>query len=278
MYSRLPRCHKKYEYGYKYTDDLGFNVVGTKPEIHPLMHSEEYTFLSPGYILNDVENKQTQFKTKMFISLSIEKNIDGKLIAVTKLENKSNKSYFVHSIFLTLFKLKSSDNYSSSCRQDLLIVTNSTRLEYIGGKCHGYDDRFDSDEWVEIGPGKIYIMRINLDNNLYTFPSGNRMYSIGTLDYPFVDIQWFSLQRIYDSVFNILKWRYDYKIEQDENYLFLHNISFTSPPTIKDDFYKFMRTYISDRNIISKHQFTIRSKQILIEINGSALFPSKNNR
>lgn len=277
-YADFPVVTKKYEYGYKFMDDLGFNVLGEEPEFHPLINSEKYTFLYPGYILNDVENRHIQLKKNMFISLSIINNHAGKLNVTTKLTNNSNESYFIHRFFLTLFGLNSTDGYSASCRQDLLIVTNSARLEYVGGKCHGYDDSFNSGDWVEIGPGKIYSMSIDLDNTLYTFPPGHHMYSIGTLEYPFVDAQWFLHQRVYGAMFNILKWRYECKMGQAEKYLMLRSICSKNSSAIKDDFYEFMHFYIKGDGGISQHEFRIRSEQVYIDVDGSELFLSRNNK
>lgn len=53
---------KKYEYGYTFRDELGFNILGGEPMFHPLIDSEEYTFLYPGYMLNDEENRYIQSK------------------------------------------------------------------------------------------------------------------------------------------------------------------------------------------------------------------------
>ncbi|ECF3155635.1 hypothetical protein ACVUCS_004460 [Salmonella enterica subsp. enterica] len=272
----VPTVTKKYEYGYKYKDEYGFNVLRGRPEFHPLTNNEEYTFLSPGYLFNDVKNRQIQLRTNMFVVLLIEGIRNGRLKLTTQLINKSNKSYFIHSIFLTLFKVNSNDGYSSSCRQDLLIVTKSARLEYMGTFCHGYDDSPDSGDWVELVPGKIYSMSMYLDNTLYTFPSGHRMYSIGTLEYPFVDAQWFSHQRINYSTFNILKWRYECKVDRRKNYLISLNVCINNTSIIEDNFYKFIQLYTVDDNGTSQHEFKIRSEQILIDIDGSELLKNKS--
>lgn len=277
-YADFPVVTKKYEYGYTFRDELGFNILGEEPKFHPLIDSEEYTFLYPGYMLNDEENRYIQSKKNIFITLSVINNHGAKLDVTTRLINKGNESYFIHKFFLTLFSLNSTDGYSASCRQDLLIVTNSARLEYIGGNCHGYDESFDSSDWMEIEPGEIYPITIGLDNTLYTFPPGHQVYSIGTLEYPFVDAQWFSHQRIYRAMFNIFKWRYECKVGQGEKYFMLRDICSKNSVAIKDDFYEFMRFYIKGDGGISQHEFRIRSEQVYIDVDGSELFSFVNNK
>ncbi|AUZ63341.1 hypothetical protein C2U53_05460 [Citrobacter sp. CFNIH10] len=272
----FPVVTKKYEYGFKYKDKHGFNVLGEKAQFHPLINNEKYTFLFPGYLFNDMENRNLQFKKNMFVVLSVDKKTNGKLKINTRLENRSNKSYFIHSIFLNLFNENSKEGFSSSCRQDLMIVTNSTRLEYMGGFCHGYDDSPYSGDWVEIRPGEIYSMSMYLDNKLYTFPSGHRTYSIGTLEYPFVDAQWFSRQRINNLMFNVLEWRHECVFNHDKNYLIPRNFCIDinhNIPFIENDFYDLMSLYNEDNSSLPQHEFKVRSEQVFVDIDGNKLLP-----
>lgn len=267
----FPIVTKKYQYGYKYKDDYGSNILGEAPRFHSLVNIEKYIFLYPGYLYSDELNKKIQSEKSMFVLLNIEKNDKDKLIAITKFVNKSNKSYFIHNFFITLFKDKSMYGYSSGCRQDFLIVTNSARLEYMGYSCHSYDEDPNSGNWVKIGPGKSFSMKTYLDNSLYTFPSGLRKYSIGTLEYNFVDEDWLSFQRVNVMISAILEWQDHCGFNQWRRELIFNHDCNKNVGIVEKNFFRTNYFFGSYSEALSQHEFKIRSEPVIIEVNGSLL-------
>ncbi|HHN8624115.1 hypothetical protein [Escherichia fergusonii] len=250
---------KKYGYGYGES-----RIVTDSPFFYPLRDDEKYVFLSPGYLLDDKGNKKLQSEINMFIRLFAEQKSKKEVVMTIEFENKSHHSFYLPDIFLTFFKKNKQDMaYTSSCKQDFLIITDNSRLDFLGSFCNGYDDDPDSGNWFEIKSGEKYVVSIYLNKSLYAFPPGLRRYKVGTLEYPFVNEQWLVRQRIYKKMFNLLSQKYICFFNKDNSHLEPDNSCLGDN---NDDEIKKLLLNLDMSGEKLEDKFNIRSNQVYIDI------------
>lgn len=251
---------KKYAYGYGFSRGY-ISVVDGKPMFYPLLNEERYNFLYPGYLVSSKESKEIQSDLGIDIKLAVEAR-SGNVQTNVIFNNASGQSFFVHKRYLPdVYKIKNGAIVSELCSQTFLVVTDNSRLDYMGALCD-YDYDLDPNSWVEIKSGKAFSFTVDL-NRSYIFPPGYRKYNIGTLEYPIVNKKWFTVQNVYKEMFDIFNWKYECRIERPKNYLALGSDCVNDVDNSMEFFLLNLSLSGGNDNI-----FNVRSNQVVVNING----------
>lgn len=253
----------EYGYGKREWIDNKYNSA----EIHPLF--TRY----PPYSIFDIHQLRNddQFNASIKVTVTTENN---NVLALVNIKNSGLSSFYIRKIAFPI--ILSSATYdknrniaSQLCSMSIFVTTGSTVLDYLGGRCN-YGGNFEKEDWVEFTPGMTFTHTVILNDNFEFFPD-RRYYNVGTSDYDMVNEKWFLDRSIYDHFFSILEInQYECHLTNDIQYIFLKedicDVYYGARTNIKKLFYRLHFTGINEHN-----EFTLRSRQVNLEIDGSKI-------
>lgn len=231
----------KYAYGALYW-------AGKRHEIASVYRIEDtpgYDYSQGGgvYSIGDNESDDLKKDNNVNLFLNVYSNPHD-IFAEVHVNNKNGK----YSFFISRKNIPLNDRVM--CENMFRITTENIKLDYLGDVCD-FGDELNKNSWVEIKPMGKYVFKVKL-NDFYKFVPGNHRYDIGSLEFMIVNEKWFIDSSINEHLFDILSGNIYGELPSSEE----------SSANIIDFLYD-LQLYSNTYNA-----FTVRTKQIIVDING----------
>lgn len=257
-----------------------FGRLGWDGVVHKSPMILNYNRVSPGYRMSDDESAVEQKRHDLYANLTVRQEGQYVLATVT-FKNKSIQPYYIHKSRLPG---ENGTDFYPLCGNTFSIRADDIHLDYIGNRCQFTDNCFgELANWYEISPGEEYQFTVKLNDFYidintntyaygYVFPEGVKRYNIGSLEYSIVNEKWFIEQSMYELIFDILDFKYQYcKGDRANHVIEIHDlcsIYYSETPSV---FY--FERYLKDLNgnNFGDTYFEIRTNQVILNIDGGTL-------
>lgn len=243
-----------------------------KPEIYPLQEPEAYQYLQSWRGINSeyhdkYEGQVPQAVQGMYFNILIHKK-NNNIMATLTFYNEGEQDYYVHR-----GRIPSKSNHplwGPLCSESFLITTGRIKLDYLGRECY-FDINYEENNWVKI-PSQEQRTYIVILNHAYEFLPGKHRYNISSLEYLFVNNQWFIEQRIINSMFSTLDWECVFEHNAKKSTHLSKDYEKNNDYDVRDCSFKSLLNKYGIDGGRSKYYFRVRSPQVVINIDGDKVF------